>query len=329
MLGMIRNSGGFNQNISKMGRDAFLQYCRKRHKYIYKYVIKECNQDKTVFLCPYHGKQTVEARRHMNGLGCRQCLAEPNKNYQDFLKLANQRHGMYKYPKAFPLYSLLSRITIKCKLHGEFTKMVAAHLNSEGCPWCSKGMLSKKQFVKIAKKKHNDRYDYEAVPDGILKGKVKIRCKSHGWFSQYPQSHVEGSGCMDCAYTDRNPGVKHFYLYLFECRKGNKRFYKPGLANDVERRGKEHARALAKGWTIKLLRSYKINEHHGAYSTELYILKNLPGRPVSKSVMAVGHTETKYNKLSQKAMIAKMDTLVKSYVRKSKKHVHSSQKLKR
>lgn len=329
MLGMIRNAGGYNSNISRMGRDAFLQFCRKRFKFIYKYIVKECSQDKTVFYCPYHGKQSVEAARHYKGLGCRKCLSEPDKTYNDFLEVAKKRFGnRYKYPKKVVGYNLQTRLQIRCKDHGIFTQAAYAHLTSNGCPYCAKGMLSKKQFLKKAKKVHGDRYDYDAVPDGILKGKVKIRCKDHGWFNQYPQSHIEESGCMDCAYKIRNPGVKHFYLYLFECRKGNRRFYKPGLANDVERRGKEHARALATGWEIKLLRSYKINESHGAYSTELYILKNLPGKPVSKSIMTVGHTETKVNKLSRKAMTEKMDKLVRSYVRKSKTHVHSSQKFK-
>lgn len=324
MLGVIR-SGGYSAKMA--GKDMFIQYCRKRFKFIYRYIYKECTQERMVFMCPYHGKQSVESHRHFNGLGCRKCLSEPDKGYKDFIDVARRRHGKrYRYPAKVAGYTLQSRIKIRCPDHGEFPQAAYAHLTSSGCPFCAKGMLSKKTFIRQSKKVHKDKYDYDAVPEGVLKGKVKIRCKDHGWFSQYPQSHVEGSGCMDCAYTERNPNCKHFYLYLFECRKGSKRFYKPGLANDVTRRGKEHARSLAKGWTIKLLRSYKLNEHHGAYSTELYVLNNLPGRPVSKKLMKVGHTETKYNKLNQKEMCERMDKLIRAYLRKSKKFVHKSQK---
>lgn len=328
MIGAIRSNGA---PMAKMaGKDMFIQYCRKRFKFIYKYLYKECTRETMVFYCPYHGKQSVESMRHFNGLGCRACLAEADKAYDDFLNLAKKRFGnRYRYPKSVPGYNLQSRITLKCKHHGSFIKAAHAHLNGEGCPYCAKGMLSKKQFLKLAKKAHGDKYDYSAVPDGVLTGKVKIKCKRHGWFQQYPQSHADESGCMDCAYTARNPGMNHFFLYLFECRKGNLRFYKPGLANDVTRRGKEHARALAPGWTIKLLASYKVSEVHGAYSTELYILKNLPGKPVSKKIMKVGHTETKWNRLGQKDMMQRMEKLIRSYLRKSKKHVHTTQKLKR
>lgn len=328
----IRKVGytGGGSSAKMPGKDMFLQYCRKRHGFIYKYIYKECTQEKMVFMCPYHGKQSVDSHRHFGGLGCTYCLAEGPKSYSDFLALSEKRFGKeYKYPSKKPLiYNLQTRITIKCKHHGEFIKAAHAHLNGEGCPYCARGMLSDKQFIKAAKKIHKDKYDYSLVPKGILKEKVTIVCNSHGKFKQYAQSHLEESGCMDCVYTDRNPGAKYFYLYLFECRKGKMRFYKPGLANDVNRRGKEHARALAKGWSIKLLKAWAIKEHHGAFSTELYVLNNLPGKTVSKKVMKIGHTETKLNKLSQSDMVDRMGMLIRAYVRKSKKFVHKSQKFK-
>lgn len=329
MIGVIGNRGG--SIASGFSKENFLQYCRRRHKFIYEYIFKKCTQQTMVFKCPYHGTVSVDSEKHFKGLGCPKCLVEKKKTYDDFLRVAAKRHGKrFKYPKNVKGYSLQSRIKIKCPDHGEFIQAAHAHLNSNhGCPHCAKGQLSKKMFVKAAKKKYKDRFDYTNIPPGILNGKVQIKCNTHGWFMQYPQSHLEAeTGCMDCAYDERNPGVKHFYLYLFECRKGKARFYKPGLANNVERRGKEHARALAPGWGIKLIGSWKLSSHHGAYSTEQYILNNLPGRKVSPKVMSVGHTEAKYNNLSRAKMKEKMEKLIKSYLRKSKTYVHKSQKFK-
>ena len=54
-------------------------------------------------------------------------------------------------------------------------------------------------FIKRAREKHGDRYDYSKVVYTKAKDKVTITCLDHGDFEQTPDSHRRGSGCPVCA----------------------------------------------------------------------------------------------------------------------------------
>lgn len=65
-------------------------------------------------------------------------------------------------------------------------------------------MVSKKlkytteEFINIVKEKHGDAYDYS---DTIYRGtyeKITIFCKTHGYFTKTPNSHLSGQGCPKC-----------------------------------------------------------------------------------------------------------------------------------
>jgi len=55
-----------------------------------------------------------------------------------------------------------------------------------------------KDFIEKSKLKHLDRYDYSIVEYINSNTKVKIICKEHGIFEQYPLNHTKGSGCPSC-----------------------------------------------------------------------------------------------------------------------------------
>ena len=58
--------------------------------------------------------------------------------------------------------------------------------------------LTKGEFIKKARDKHGDKYDYTNVEyDGALK-KVCIICPKHGEFKQTPSGHLNGNGCPKC-----------------------------------------------------------------------------------------------------------------------------------
>ena len=63
--------------------------------------------------------------------------------------------------------------------------------------------LTTEEFIKKAKEKHGDKYDYSLVEYINGKIKVKIICKEHGIFEQNPASHLSNIGCSKC-----NGGVK-------------------------------------------------------------------------------------------------------------------------
>jgi hypothetical protein len=90
-------------------------------------------------------------------------------------------------------------------IHGEFDQIPHVHLNGSGCPYCKGVSISKKltksyeDFVKEAKKIHNNKYDYSK---SLYKGdniKIEIVCHKHGSFFQIPEKHLIGQGCTKCS----------------------------------------------------------------------------------------------------------------------------------
>jgi very-short-patch-repair endonuclease len=61
------------------------------------------------------------------------------------------------------------------------------------------GKSNTEEFIKKAKLKHGDKYDYSKVEYVNAITKIIIICKTHGDFLQTPNSHLSGSGCIKCA----------------------------------------------------------------------------------------------------------------------------------
>lgn len=59
--------------------------------------------------------------------------------------------------------------------------------------------LADKVFIRKAKLKHGDKYNYDLVNYTKSVNKVKIICQKHGEFEQTASSHLNGSGCPICA----------------------------------------------------------------------------------------------------------------------------------
>lgn len=58
---------------------------------------------------------------------------------------------------------------------------------------------TKEEFIKAAKEKHGDKYDYSKVDYVSAHTKVCIICPNHGEYYQEPNSHIRGAGCKKCA----------------------------------------------------------------------------------------------------------------------------------
>ena len=61
--------------------------------------------------------------------------------------------------------------------------------------------MSKKnteEFIKEAREKHGDKYDYSKVDYVNNSTKICIICPQHGEFWQRPNSHLSGHGCPKC-----------------------------------------------------------------------------------------------------------------------------------
>ena len=119
----------------------------------------------------------------------------------DFLKEKNK--GIYDYSLITRSYTSQEKLPIKCLKHGNtFYQILKHHIDGYvGCIYC-KHDRSRDEFVKRAKKKHGNKYDYsQVIFDGARHPKVKIRCNRCGTeFIQSSSFHVKGEGgCPKCA----------------------------------------------------------------------------------------------------------------------------------
>lgn len=123
---------------------------------------------------------------------------------EEFIERARKVHGdKYDYSKTLYIKSH-SKLTITCKVHGDFTQKGNDHLNGSGCRKCGGTRLkTKEQFVSDAVQVHGYKYNYENT---IYKGNtvcIVIICPEHGEFWQTPSIHLDGSGCPKCGDESR------------------------------------------------------------------------------------------------------------------------------
>ena len=121
-------------------------------------------------------------------------------NINKFIEKANKVHNnKYDYKNAIYL-GVDSKLEIICPIHGSFWQTPAVHLHGSGCPQCglisrtNKRKHTKEEFIKRAREKHGDKFDYSKVNYINSRTKVCIICPKHGEFYQTPHSHLN-YGC--------------------------------------------------------------------------------------------------------------------------------------
>lgn len=128
----------------------------------------------------------------------------PKNNLLSFINKSNKKHkNKYDYSKVIYINST-EKVCIICPIHGEFWQTPQAHVRGNGCPKCAIEQKKKKltsnndNFIKKAKKIHNNEYSYDKVNYIDSSTKVCITCKIHGDFWMTPASHLQGQKCPKC-----------------------------------------------------------------------------------------------------------------------------------
>lgn len=203
----------------KTSQEEFIKEAQEIHKnedgtskYDYSKVEYKNAKTKVCIICPIHGEFWQKPEKHLKKQGCPECSKisrglKKRISKDDFIKMANERHNFkYKYEN----YKKISeKVTIICPIHGKFEQLASAHLQGNGCPKCSierratNNRYNTEEFIRNAKEKHGDKYDYSKVEYRGCDKPVCIICPIHGEFWQKPSSHLVGSGCQKC-----NLGVK-------------------------------------------------------------------------------------------------------------------------
>lgn len=65
--------------------------------------------------------------------------------------------------------------------------------------------LTQEEFIRRAREKHGDKYDYSKVRYVNNRTPVTITCPIHGDFEQSPECHMRGHGCLECGVIATHP----------------------------------------------------------------------------------------------------------------------------
>ena len=94
---------------------------------------------------------------------------------------------------------IFKHIKILCSIHGLFEQTPNVHLAGSGCSICNSVKISKENFIKKCKDKHNNYYDYSLIDFKGTAKKIKIIYPEHGEFDQRASNHANGQKCPYCA----------------------------------------------------------------------------------------------------------------------------------
>lgn len=160
------------------------------------------------------------------------------------------KKSILKYNNKFN-YSLVqysnykSCVKIICPIHGEFEQPIWLHLrksNKCGCMKCNKEYYILKKtkknansFLKRAKIKFKNKFDYSLVEYKNSTSNVKIICPIHGVFMQSPHDHLAGKfGCKNCSYDSLKIKIKDLQYYIDMANLKHNFSYDYSLINKVE-----------------------------------------------------------------------------------------------
>ena len=170
--------------------------------------------DLVEIICPIHGQFRQAANDHLKGRGCNQCGIEARVTKRTgkvmptevFVSKAKETHGDAYFYTRTEYRGPLEKVTITCKLHGDFKQLPNNHLMGNGCQQCGQDskVISFEEFFERAQAIHGSRYLYDSNVYTKMSEKVGITCAKHGFFWQNAVDHIHAeSGCPSCAIEDK------------------------------------------------------------------------------------------------------------------------------
>ena len=244
----------------RLSKEDFITKARKAHgdKYDYSKVDYEKSNIKVCIICPNHGEFWQTPNNHLKGQDCPKCSGHYVPSTEEWVDLANEFHnGKYDYSKVNYVNNK-TKVCIICPEHGhgEFWQKPNSHLSGQGCPKCAneangeRCRSSKEDFIKKARKKHGNKYDYSKVDYVNCDTKVCIICPEHGEFWQRPADHTMGIGCPKCnlSHLERSVmnylddmGIAYDYQKHFDwLGRQSLDFYLPDYNMGIECQGEQH-----------------------------------------------------------------------------------------
>ena len=199
--------------MKKYNTESFISAAELVHgnKYNYSKVNYITNHSKVCIICPEHGEFWQTPYSHLKGRGCTKC--GHSLDTEEFIKKSKVIHGdKYDYSKVKYINNS-TKVCIICPEHGEFWQTPKNHLSGKGCGKCAnviKGKsfhkidkekiteIKKQAFIKAAKKKFGDLFDYSNINYVNNKTKITINSKKYGEISITPKDHLKLKyGCRE------------------------------------------------------------------------------------------------------------------------------------
>lgn len=130
-------------------------------------------------------------------MGIKKCTTER------FVEKSIEKHGdRYDYSKVI-YKGVREKVTITCKIHGDFKQTPESHLTPRGCFKCGYKdyrrafTYDKQNFIEKCNAIYNFKYKYNFVDFVDIEKEIIIICDVHGEFTQKPKNHLK-RGCRAC-----------------------------------------------------------------------------------------------------------------------------------
>lgn len=217
-MGCNKCSGGI-----RFSQEDVIDYLKKNNPNNYDFSNVKYKNSKTKIIIidsKFHSKHLMTFESYKNGVKCSLVNAVNKTNY--LIKKFKVIHkNTYNYDKV-NYVSENKKVTISCKIHGDFNQTAKSHIHGSGCPKCKGKGFSRSEIINQLNIIHNNKYDYSKIDYKSLNSKVIIICKKHGEFIQKLSNHKRGDGCRKCAGLEIT--TKEI-LQKFKAKHGNRYDY--------------------------------------------------------------------------------------------------------
>lgn len=250
--------------------------------YSYEKSVYVNNKTKLIITCPEHGDFEQTPQTHMGGSVCPKCARlHLKETTEGFIKRAKLIHNdTFSYEKTHYVNNK-TKVTITCRVHGDFEQDTRSHLLGMGCLRCRHESMAfgTKSFIEKAQEIHGNKYDYSKVEYKSIKEKVIIRCAKHGDFEQAPDHHLRGRGCAECRAANDYKSLKSGFIKKALKIHGDKYSYEK--SDYLDSRAKTTITCPKHGDFEQLMRSHLrghgcpvCSTSHGEHAIALF-LKNM------------------------------------------------------
>ena len=206
-----KSSQNMSENWRITNTDDFKEKAREVHLgkgYDYSLVEYKGTNKKVIIMCQIHGIFKQSPNNHLNGAGCPYCannrLTKPqfleymDEIHEDVLDFTNCEYTQY--------LCQADRITVKCKIHGDFTKRISQLMNGHGCPECKKESNKRLKNSIIIREKIKNNGRVESL-NGNIRLIVKYKRKGSVAIDQI-------SGSQFTSETDAAKSLEEIKMFL-------------------------------------------------------------------------------------------------------------------